>query len=100
MKNSPHYQPTDAEQRHAKKIGARFYAALAKATLIVHKRRELVGADMTRSTIAWKAALRATGYPIPGMIFPRDQLQIKEMQEIADQVWAEAVDGCIEREAV
>jgi hypothetical protein len=64
------YQASPKEKRHIKDAGQRFNRALALATLCVRQDRRLTGLDRIREPLAYKAALRATGYEDARFVVP------------------------------
>src|SRR5215471_15270994 len=85
--------PTRAERNHVRTTGKAFEVAHQATTWTVKSSGKLVGLDTVRDPIAWKAALKATGYKVPGMVFPRGVLIEQEMQDLADALFADAVEA-------
>jgi hypothetical protein len=50
------------ERKRATRLGKVFDDALARATMKVRSCGQLIGLDKIRADIAWKAALKATGF--------------------------------------
>ena len=81
-----------AELEHAKKNPGPFTSALARATMVVRSNSKLIAADKIRETIAWDAALNATGFP-KVMTFPKGMLLTIDVREIVDKLFADAVEA-------
>jgi len=94
-----HYTPTSAEKAHIKKDGDRFATALAFATLAVRQDGRLTGLDRIREPLAFKAALRATGYEqaryVPPPVKPGGLPT--DINEIAQLVFDRAVEAARDR---
>lgn len=80
------------EKSHAKKLGSAFDHALEIATMVVRSNNKLVGLDKIRAEIAWRAALKATGYPganpLSVPVHTGD-----DTQEIIDELFEKAVNA-------
>lgn len=84
---------TKKEKNHARAIGQRFDDALARATMLVRSSGKLTGLDKIRAPIAWRAALKATGYEfdVDGFVFPKSVESTAEITEIASELYDRAV---------
>lgn len=84
---------TAAEKKHVNDHAAEFSEALERATMKVRSAAKLVGLDVVRAEIAVKAALTATGYETGPFVLPKSAgPPTQEMQDIAQMVYAEAVE--------
>lgn len=95
MSNFPAGFPTNAEKNHARAVGKPFDDALARATMVVRSSSKLIGLDKIRAPIAWRAALKATGYEldVDGFVFPKSVEATVEITEIASDLYERAVQA-------
>jgi hypothetical protein len=82
------------EQEHIAAVGDRWAAILAATTLSVRQNSKLVGLDKIREPLATQAALKATGYEIPGFFIPKAAGgAYVGTQEVVDAAFAAAVEA-------
>lgn len=86
---------TGPEKSHIRAQGSRFDAALARATMCVRSCDKLTGLDKVRAPIAWKAALKATGYEFEaGFVLPSSAGELTaEINDIATELFDRAVEA-------
>lgn len=87
---------TGAEKSHISAQGKKFDDALARATMCVRSCGKLTGLDKVRAPIAWKAALKATGYEFEtdGFVLPASAGELTaEINDIAAELFVRAVEA-------
>lgn len=82
---------TEAEKDHIKLMGVRWGSVLAATTFSVRQNAKFIGLDKIREPLAYKAALKATGYDIPAFTIPFNAGKAAFCQDIADEAFGAAV---------
>ena len=80
-----------SEKEHIDAVGDRWPRVIAAVTIAVRSSPKFTGLDKVREPLALQAALKATGYGNPGLILPRTAGDNRFCQDVADEVFAEAV---------
>jgi len=83
------------EEEFVKAHESRFNAALAKATMSVRQDARFVGLNKIREPLAYRAALKATGYPdADAFAVPKEAGEPNVgVQEACDQAFEAAVEA-------
>lgn len=79
------------EKEHIDAVGDRWHRVFAATTIAVRSSSKFTGLDKLREPMALQAALKATGFGNPGLIIPRTAGDNRFCQEIAGEVFADAV---------
>jgi hypothetical protein len=85
---------TQAEKKHIEAHRDAFTVAIARTSISVWQNAALIGLNKIREPIAFQAALKATGYPIAGLVLPKEAGQPRtDTQALAEQAFEAAVDA-------